>query len=798
MYRHTRGVAVALLSLAPLTLSAVTPVMIGGDLIQPAHPFDLHGRTLRFSPVSQSYNLENDPLNELRPRGNPLPRPDFPSGRSNGWRVAIPFDFPFGGKTYRELFVNQAGNLTFDRPEAQLYPERDTWAAGTMRSVHNSLAVRSIASAERMIAAFWGLNAATSPVFVQSSAAQLVVTWQTERYKTPNEGYGPLGPNLFQATLFPTGVIELSYSQISELDGIVGVFPGSPAASTRLDLLTDRNDDAPDPRIEIESVEASDAGDALRFSFLTTRNILQSAPEGTLWYRVFLRRAGWNCEIGLWVDTSARGYSGLDCGGTTVFPRIQNNRLELSVLKSSISPSPGLRWNADILWNPRPGTSLRDDAGTRDLPLSPTSFDPLDFTTSTGILDGNIAEVFHYPSVSKNVAPHLRYIYRIYQPQEELVAVFFDFRIDDLHNHQPTSTPLNTPIRGLGGAYANPPNGAQTFASTQVAAATGPIFLGPRFSEFVEDAQRKYKNWAFGVGWVAHEFTHRWGAALLIQNPNFQNARALLDTSCFCHWNEALDTRSINNVWQQFSDAEYPERSTLDGGFLDEQPDGTFRRRNVPYLVPFGYSSLDLYILGLIPPSEVAPTFFLQNMQAAGAVIRGVKQTIRIEDIVAGSGQRVPNAQQSPKEFTYSFYLMHENGRLPDIEKLAQAEGIEKNLREWFRIATGGRAQLSTPALRLRLKPASLKAISGADQKGAPNELLAAPLIVEVADDQGFPLPGLSASIETQNLIAANTQLTNALGQLSIPIQLGDMAGEASLTIRIEGLEPLLLRFPVE
>ena len=87
--------------------------------------------------------------------GELLGKADYQFNRSWGYRKPLPFPFPFGGKTWRELFINGAGNLTFGQPEAEPYPQRDTWPDGTMQSVGGAINDRSTAGQEFMIAALW-------------------------------------------------------------------------------------------------------------------------------------------------------------------------------------------------------------------------------------------------------------------------------------------------------------------------------------------------------------------------------------------------------------------------------------------------------------------------------------------------------------------------------------------------------------------------------------------------------------------------------------------------------------------
>src|SRR5260370_24748872 len=135
--------ALSLLSIAKL--AAVTPVRAGALVLHKANYFDLQHRRIRFVPASGgSYTLSVS-ASSLRPQRGSLIAKPF----SN---VSLAFPFPFGGRTWNAVYVNLNGNLTFDAPDVNDYPERDTWPDAAMTSLSLSLARRTIDRHERMIA----------------------------------------------------------------------------------------------------------------------------------------------------------------------------------------------------------------------------------------------------------------------------------------------------------------------------------------------------------------------------------------------------------------------------------------------------------------------------------------------------------------------------------------------------------------------------------------------------------------------------------------------------------------------
>ncbi len=197
-------------------------------VVSPEHLFDLDHRTLRFTPTRSGYRIENIPLRWDADFGPKL------EGTSDTLRS---FTFPFSGKEWSTLNI-AIGAITFGamqnsvaRPGGPPVGNR-TGAGGSMR---NGFQMDRYASLETVgetfinmipgIAAFVksGLN---GPHYAKELSDRVVVTW------TLSEGSGGIQAftwtptvNRIQATLYKSGVIELSYNDVSARDAVVGVFP---------------------------------------------------------------------------------------------------------------------------------------------------------------------------------------------------------------------------------------------------------------------------------------------------------------------------------------------------------------------------------------------------------------------------------------------------------------------------------------------------------------------------------------------------------------------------------------------
>ena len=106
-------------------------------------------------------------------------------------------------------------------------------------------------------------------------------------------------------------------------------------------------------------------------------------------------------------------------------------------------------------------------------------------------------------------------------------------------------------------------------------------------------------------------------------------------------------------VWPGYSSGPYPEDSLMGGEVWKDNGDGTFTHEDAR-VWPSGLSALDLYVMGMIPPTEVPETFLLTDVQETDrwGTVRATKVPVRIEDIVAAMGPRVPAADAAQREFS--------------------------------------------------------------------------------------------------------------------------------------------------
>ncbi|MBS1832192.1 MAG: hypothetical protein JST65_05745 [Acidobacteria bacterium] len=182
--------------------------------------FNLNGRRVVFAPATADasayrFTASNDNGYDTgaATAGTAIENLDDDDSR----RVNLPFDFPFYGKTYRSVFVNSDGNLTFEQ--------------GDSASSDRSLS-RIAAGSPRIAAFFADLNPMDSVegVRVFADPERVVISWVAVPF------YGTLRRQTFQIELRPDGQVALAYAlnQILTDDVVTGISPGGLIGDTAL------------------------------------------------------------------------------------------------------------------------------------------------------------------------------------------------------------------------------------------------------------------------------------------------------------------------------------------------------------------------------------------------------------------------------------------------------------------------------------------------------------------------------------------------------------------------------------
>ena len=140
-----------------------------------------------------------------------------------------------------------------------------------------------------------------------------------------------------------------------------------------------------------------------------------------------------------------------------------------------------------------------------------------------------------------------------------------------------------------------------------------------------------------------------------------------------------------------------------------------------------GYSELDLYLMGFIPPEDVddwlligdpvvmsnpyqwgegnitpstTPYYVIRQYVDNGGdypvVVRGNEINVRIEDVVSVNGPRTPSSEDSQREFRMAFVIMQPANDRVDFDDYLVIEDTREELAGLWSDMVGGRATLDT------------------------------------------------------------------------------------------------------
>ena len=325
-----------------------------------------------------------------------------------------------------------------------------------------------------------------------------------------------------------------------------------------------------------------------------------------------------------------------------------------------------------------------------------------------------VYESFHYLSLP-NPRDLTCTVIKALGDKFDFLAYYSDFRVDN----QEAGTPSNGPLGGgpAGGAvtgigatqrglenyctagrfqwqfvqpvYAGsnqmqerPPAGTTDANNHNVA------FYSHQLGERSPDGQMTRYNYAMSQ--IGHEMGHRWGA--------FVSAKVGAETIPLgpTHWARGLQA-PVPFPYQRPTEA-----SAMGGGVWQDNLDGTFTQLDDDYYVPAtGWSYLDLYLMGLIAPTEVPDFFILRNLVAAGRdgnghpIFKADRTKITIQDVIAVAGPRLPDVDHSQKQFNTGIVVIVEHGAKPSRELLDRANGIRMTWIDYWATTTGHRASMT-------------------------------------------------------------------------------------------------------
>lgn len=187
---------------------------------------------------------------------------------------------------------------------------------------------------------------------------------------------------------------------------------------------------------------------------------------------------------------------------------------------------------------------------------------------------------------------------------------------------------------------------------------------------------------------MAHEFGHRWLAFARIRDAMGLTSSGELLGRQGAHWSFFLDT----------------DGSVMEGNEIEDEGDGSFRT-----LAPGRrYSSLDLYLMGLIDQSEVPPFFLVQeptgmfqvrtneSFPRSNVRFQGVRRDVTIDDVIGVMGPRVPSSALAPRTLRHGFVYVVGPGGVANVTAVQKLERFRLALEQFVSEATGSRLAVDT------------------------------------------------------------------------------------------------------
>ena len=296
-----------------------------------------------------------------------------------------------------------------------------------------------------------------------------------------------------------------------------------------------------------------------------------------------------------------------------------------------------------------------------------------DLSSGSVAAPGPAVEAFN-ESERLDLVSAVRRFYRTYPDLFEQVVVYTTRPMNPLGGSFAFEINVRNDVQGIGlGVFDNSADWGSAGALESV------VFM---------DSLESYRE-VDGFEILAHEVSHRWLARARFRDASGASSTRLLSGDLL-HWSFFLD-----------SDA-----SLIGGNEIAETGDGQFET------VDFSrrYSALDQYAMGLRGPEEVPPFFVVEGADRfrpsrdyksssspeAGVRFRGRRTTVRIEDVVADLGERVPHARASPRLLRQAYLLIGDDEAPPTPDRVAVVDGIRTRFEPFYQEATGGRGRVES------------------------------------------------------------------------------------------------------
>ena len=702
-----------------------------------ANLFDLVHHTLRFTPDGSRYRVENVPFRWDGEIGDEMA----------GSHASLKhFAFPFSGHDWTSFSVGVTGSMTFGEPVGGVR-RVVAQSAGDNRNQGGGLSVDRFAELLEAGPSLINTVPAISVFFkprlygtrhLKELPDRAVVSWSlTEPVSGIQDMTWTPTVNKFQAVLHEDGTIELSYAEVHAQDAIVGVYPIVQAGvEQEIATITAEANAAVAPNLDITSVKLSAVDGLFLKATIETRGaVLPETDAGIvgIGYRVCFAASeladGCSSSTSAtptWTIQGVRARGARGSGGTTryvatgagVSPAVRVDGNTISVqgtIPAGYEEGQRLAVSVATQNSGAPAVTV-DQTAPRAIELAGLVSPALDLSRVTK-QDGPFPvayETFHYMKPPRAIDLTCTVINAL-GDNFDMLAYYSDFRIDNPEAGTSSTGPLGGGPAGgaVSGIGANQRNlvsfcskgrfqwqfiqpvyvGANQMAEYPPAGITDTNWHNvATYSHQLAErtANGRIPPYTYAITQIAHEMGHRWSA--------FVSAKVNGDTIQLgpTHWARGLQARVA------FPYQRPVEASAMGGGVWQDNLDGTFTQLDDDYYVPAtGWSYLDLYLMGLIAPSEVPDFFILRNLAAAGrdanghAIFKADRTKVRIQDVIAVEGPRLPDIDHAQKNFNTGMVVIVEHGRTPSRALIEKTNGIRMQWMDYWTTTTGHRSAMT-------------------------------------------------------------------------------------------------------
>ncbi|HEX7154178.1 MAG TPA: hypothetical protein VF618_22005 [Thermoanaerobaculia bacterium] len=639
-----------------------TVVLPADDFTAPFfNPVDLQGKTIHFTRKDNStFTATVGPLQFDSERG-PRLNIQSPTGASP---IDLQFEFPFFDEKVKKVYPAANNGIFLSFPGGVAFEQfSDLELASLRQPVIAPLLATSTA------------QPSPASTFARQTADSLTVTWAQPEYEV-------------QAKLFANGDIRFSYNVIDEVpSGALVITSGKEAWRDARSVLGQKSDpvgdvtNAPSTFItamtDIENVTVNRIAnsDLLEFRIDVAGPIEKPRLGGSPLLFVV---AFDNATYALF-EVSRTGDNQYQIPGWGLLTNSNAARLEgdqvVFNLTEELLPPNVNQIAVFTQWGETEGDSAFVDVnlGSAAVPIR-TDFSKL----TSADFSRPILESFTVPVLSVNaVWETLRAAYNLDPADWDGVAIYQNFYTDIIYYAGAYSTVGNPQVDGI-----------STRSTMRKDRPRSPALL-------------HMNKVAYGVNMteqsathvVLHELGHRWLLHIDIKE-NGTRTRALNPISA--HPAQYVHTPAPYQVFSK------DDSSVMGGATFTDNGNGTF---NSPPYSSYSYSYLDLYLMGLIPGSDVRPWFYIaeSNPTLGGAyyppparTFAGKRRDVTIDNVVEAMGPRDPAWPNTQRQFRVLTVLMADPSREPTASEIALVTRYRRLLEQGFSIATGNRGHVTT------------------------------------------------------------------------------------------------------